>query len=346
MNKVLAAQIKKDLQTISLQRMQYSSVHLQPFSQAYVPIEITKENFKKIVQTKTNRTLIFVDGGNAEILKTPDYSLQFLRFAAVEFQGTKKIFQTKKEGYLLVFPKKMESTIYYITKGYGELADFPELILSAKELSQKNGTSTTKLSTVGDLFRSLHEIHFATKQLEHDGIIVFDRALLPENEFEEEAFTELYNHAKNKNAIICGLNKTTTLLCNTAESIVTHLESFQQKGSWVYQPVFATYDIKHNAVVSFVKLHANAKHLFRFEIAAQNKGDMQEVVSALAASANDVVFVGYPYGLVVADQLARVSNREKELFQSVFSQYVGTDFATDAVDAHNILDRIGEKRKM
>lgn len=340
MNKSLAAQIRKDLQAISLQRMQYSSVYLQPFSQAYIPIEITKENFTKIIPTKTNRAMVFVDGGNAELLKTPDYSLQFLRFAAVGFQGAKKIFQAKKEGYLLVFPKKIENAIYYITKGYGELADFPELILSGKELLQKNSTSTTKLSAVGDLFRSLYEIYFATKQLEHDGIIVFDRALLPENGFEEEAFTELYDHAKNKNAIICGLNKTTTLLCNTGESIVTHLESFQQRGSWVYQNVFAAHDLKHNATTNFVKLHPKAKYLFRFEIAVQNKEHLLEVVSTLVAGANDAAFVGYPYGLIVADQLARVSNREKELLQSVFSQYVGTDFATHAVDAHNILDRM------
>ncbi|MBI5072342.1 hypothetical protein HZA99_00840 [Candidatus Woesearchaeota archaeon] len=345
MNKILAAQIKKDMQTISLQRMQYPSIHLQPFSQAYIPLELTKENFTKIIPKQTDKTMIFIDGGNAEILKTPDYSIQFLRFAAVGFQKNKKIFQKKREGYLLVFPKKMESTIYYTTKGYGELADFPELILSPKELPQKNGTSITKLSTAGDLFRSLYEIHFAAKQLEHDEIIVLDRALLPENGFEEEAFTELGEHAANKNAIVCGLNKTTTLLCNTGESIATHLHSFQQKGSWLYQNVFATHDIKHNATTNFVKLHPKAKYIFRFEIAAQNKQSTEDVVSFLASLSNDAAFIGYPYGLIVADQFARVSNREKELLQTLFFQYVGTDFATHTVDAHNILDTMGERRK-
>lgn len=345
MNKILAAQIKKDMQSITLQRMQYPGIHLQPFSQAYIPLELTKENFTKITAKQTDKILIFIDGGNAEILKTPDYSIQFLRFAAVGFQNNKKIFQKKKEGYLLVFPKKMENTIYYVTKAYGELKDFPELILSPKELPQKNGTSTTNLSIVGDLFRSLYEIHFATKQLEHDATIVFDRALLPENGFEEEAFTELYEHAKNKNAIVCGVNKTTTLLCNTGESIVTHLEAFQQKGSWLYKNVFATHDIKHNATTNFVKLHPKANYIFRFEIAAQNKENAEEVVASLASISNDAAFIGYPYGLIVADQFARVSNREKELLQTLFFQYVGTDFATHAVDAHGILDGMGERKK-
>ena len=338
MNKLLAAQIKKDLQTISLQRMQYPAVHLQPFSQAYIPLELAKENFTQIIpktsinketkkeETEQNeqskedkQTMIFIDGGNAEILKTPDYSVQFLRFAAVGFQeetkkigATKKVFQKKKEGYLLVSTKKMENNIYYVTKAYGDLTNFPELILSAKELPQKNGINTTKLSAVGDLFRSLYEIKFAEMQLQlqtqHNAIIVFDRALLPENGFEEEAFTDLLQHAKNKNAIVCGLNKTTTLLCNTGESIITHLESFQQRGSWLYQNVFATYDIKHSAITSFVKLHAKAKHIFRFEIAAQNKDQLQEVVEKIAAVSNDAAFIGYPYGLIVADQVARVSN--------------------------------------
>ncbi len=341
MNKLLAAQIKQDIQSISLQRMQYPIVFLQPFSSAYLSVPFSDENFHSIKPVASEKTIVFVDGGNAEILKTPDYSLQFLRFAAVGFQGAKKIMQKKKEGYLLVSAKKIDKELYFITKGYGAIKEFPKLVLSAKDTLFSKNNERTKLAAVGELFRALYEIHFACSFIGHENVLVFDRALVPQNNYEEESFTDLYTIAKNRNAIICGLSKTTALLCNTGESVVSHLALFQKQGYWLYYPVFSTYNFKHNAVLGFVKLHPKATHIFRFEIAAENKAVIKQMVSSLAFLANDAVFVGYPYGLLVADQFARISNKEKDYLQTIFFNYAGSkEFTTTALNAHDILDRI------
>ncbi len=311
--------ILEDMQTISLKRMEDAIVFLQPFSKAYIPVPLSKENFIPITPKETEQTLIFIDGGNAEIIRTPDFSLQFLRFAAVGFKNKKRIFQKIKEGYILVSAQKE-----IVTQQYGFDISFPSFAIDNPLL--KNTETRTKLNTVANMFRAVYELIFA-KEMQHLGIIILDRALLPENHIEEKAVAELTD--------AIGVNKTTALLCNNGESIVSALQSFEQKGRWCYYPVFSTYE--HNAVLSFAQLHPKAKHVFRIEVQGQHKENIHKIISMLASYSNDGAFIGYPYGLIVADQLARVSNREKETIQTLFFNKAGKEFST-ALNAHDILD--------
>ncbi|MEW6617726.1 MAG: hypothetical protein AB1333_04930, partial [Patescibacteria group bacterium] len=140
----------------------------------------------------------------------------------------------------------------------------------------------------------------------------------------------------NLNTNIIGVNKTTALLCNNGESIITALESFNKKGMWCYYPLFSTHE---HAVLGFVRLHALSKHVFRIEVPIAKKENIKEYASILASISCDGAFIGYPYGLIVADQLARVSNREKETLQTIFFNQAGKEFST-ALNAHDILDRM------
>lgn len=347
MNKQLAQQILQDIQCVSLQRMQETTIFLQPFSAAYHPITFSEEHFTTIHPQQTERLVVFVDGGNAELLKTPDFSLHFLRFAAVGFHKTKKVFQKKKEGYVLVATQKRDEKLFLQTTTYGDLPRAPTLSLpfDAPFFADTNAIHRTKLSTVAELFRALCELSFAGEILnasEKNSVLVLDRPLLQENPHEECAFAGLHTAAEQKQAIICGLAKTTALLCNNGESVVEQLQHFEKKGCWIYSPVFSSYDPKHNAMVGFVRLHPTAKHIFRFEIAAQQREQMHAVASWLAGISHDAAFLGYPYGLVVADQLARISNKEKEYAQTLFLSHAKEKgFATTALNAHEILDRMG-----
>lgn len=313
-------QILEDIQTISLKRMESPTVFLSPFSKAYIPVPLREENFTQIAVKNTAETLTFIDGGNAEILKTPDYSLQFLRFAAVGFKNNKRVFQKIKEGHIVVSAQEQ-----IVTQQYGFDISFPQLALDSPLL--KTSETRTKLNTVANIFRSLYEIEFA-KQMQ--GIIILDRSLIPANYLEEKALQELYEANKN----IIGVNKTTALLCNTGESIISALEDFEKKGSWCYYPLFSTHE---HALLAFVKLHALSKHVFRLEV--HEKNDIKESASILASISHDGAFIGYPYGLIVADHLARVSNKEKETLQTVFFNQAGKEFST-ALNAHDILDRM------
>ncbi|MFA6888489.1 MAG: hypothetical protein WC254_03255 [Candidatus Woesearchaeota archaeon] len=315
-------QILEDIQLISLKRMETPVVYLQPFSKAYIPVPLCEENFISITSKNTNEIITFIDGGNTEILKTPDYSLQFLRFAAISFKNGIRVSQKIKEGYILISAQNE-----IVTQSYNLDMQFPSFTLDNPLL--KNSDTRTKLNTVANMFRSVYEIHFAK---EIQGIIVLDHSLIPANCIEEKALEELYEI----NTEIIGLNKTTALLCNNGESIISALQNFEKKGMWCYYPLFST---QEHAVLSFVKLHPLSKHVFRLEVHTSKTDHIKEYASILTSISNDGAFIGYPYGLIIADQLARVSNKEKETLQTLFFHQAGKEFNT-ALNAHDILDRM------
>ena len=100
------------------------------------------------------------------------------------------------------------------------------------------------------------------------------------------------------------------------------------QGCWTYHMENKTY---------FVKLHEKAKHVFRFE-------GNPEILPHLMNNSRDALFLGYPYGLILADQLARVSNEEKNSLRMNFllrkenKEIMGY---LNATNAHEILDRMG-----
>ncbi|PIN79704.1 hypothetical protein COV16_02765 [Candidatus Woesearchaeota archaeon CG10_big_fil_rev_8_21_14_0_10_34_8] len=312
----------QDINDSSLRRLEMESVFLKPLRSNWKPIPFSEENFTAISSKTADKTLIFIDGGNAEIVKTADYSLQFIRITAVWFNGREKVFQRRKEGYVLVKSQLIDNKMCFATHCYGGLTGSEELCVSADDLNRDE----VPIMQIGNIFRALQEIKFAKEVFTDNSVIVLDRSLIPENEYEEKAFKDL-------KGIVCGLNKTTSLLCNNGESVVSVLQSYGRRGCWVYNNVFSNYNM------DFVKLHSKSKYLFRFEI--NNNDGLQDVASWLCSLSNDAVFLGYPYGLIVADSFARVSNREKEYLQTMFSALSGKEFAVEALNAHSVLDNIG-----
>jgi hypothetical protein len=66
----------------------------------------------------------------------------------------------------------------------------------------------------------------------------------------------------------------------------------------------------------------------------------------LKKQSNDLIFPGYPYGLIQADQFARMSNKEKDYFIMFYKTKAGKgweDIEKDlsSLNSHDILDRIG-----
>jgi hypothetical protein len=369
MNKALVSSIMHDIKNSSLRRLETAELFLQPFSSGYTPVVFSADHFAPVTPQITDKKMIFIDGGNADIVKTPDYSLHFVRFAAAGFVGRKRVIQKQKQGYVLVRSQEINGKMYFVTQCYSEGARYSnkekrlhypaeaiqmfdkkspqlyaglvgslELCIDVHDVVDRN---ETPIAVVANIYRQLNEIKFAEEILEEDSVVVFDRALKPENSWEQDALASLYQKAINKNAIICGLNKTTSLLCNTGENVVAALSAFDRKGCWLYTPVFSLFPDDHSAALSFVKLHADSRYIFRFEIGNHWKKTMAHVISGLAFLSNDAVFLGYPYGLIVADQCARVSNREKEYLETMFFYYAGEKaFALEALNAHAVLDRL------
>ena len=101
-----------------------------------------------------------------------------------------------------------------------------------------------------------------------------------------------------------------------------------QPGKWSYFVDGKTY---------FVKLHEKSKHVFRYE-------GKKEYLSFLVENCNDALFLGYPYGLIFVDRMARVSNSEKNSLKMKFllnkENKEVVDYLTTS-NAHEILDNLG-----
>ncbi|MFT4310351.1 MAG: DNA double-strand break repair nuclease NurA [Candidatus Woesearchaeota archaeon] len=66
-------------------------------------------------------------------------------------------------------------------------------------------------------------------------------------------------------------------------------------------------------VIVMARLHPKAKQVFRVDIPVV--ADSMSVLGQVASMCNDMSFVGYPYPLIKADMLARVSNDEVQFMQ-------------------------------
>ncbi len=101
----------------------------------------------------------------------------------------------------------------------------------------------------------------------------------------------------------------------------------QQPGIWWTE---------HNG--TFCRLNANAHTILRYE-------GNNALLPQIAYLSRDLVFPGYPYGLIVVDRFARVSNEERDYLLYMFESMAGKEWLSirdgmRLLNAHNILDSI------
>ncbi len=284
-------------------------------------IPIDKHNFTPL-QTLENKKITFIDGGQAEIISSGNFCLSFIRVAAITLQNNKKIAHQHNEFYL--FTKAVwknndliyESTIFPLQES---LFNQDVLTISSNDSSIKTGAERAPISKITNMARRFAELSIA-KKIQDTDFILLDGTLEPTFKGEEQFLFSLPTTTS-------ALAKSSSLFTTSGNSPVVLLNKIGPQGTWHY-------DIDNT---SFVKLHPSAKHVFRFE---GNKG----LLPYLIPNASDALFIGYPYGLILVDKLARVSNQEK---QSLMMQFLLraenkeiADYLTTS-NAHSILDRLG-----
>ncbi|MBT3813823.1 DNA double-strand break repair nuclease NurA [Candidatus Woesearchaeota archaeon] len=278
-------------------------------------IRINKDNFQEIVLNE-NKTLAFIDGGQAEIISTGNFCLSFIRIAAVFFQNNKKINQIKKEFYLFTKSKYLNEDLYYESKIFGnKIINEEDLLISSNDSSIKTGSERAPISKITNMARRFAELSLA-KEIQADHIIL-DGTLEPTFKNEEKYIP---NNAS-------ALAKSSSLFTTSGNSPVILLNKIGLSNCWSYFLENKTY---------FVKLNQKAKHVFRFE-------GNREALPHLVSNSKDALFLGYPYGLIFVDQIARVSNSEKNSLKMNFllrkdNQEIAEYLSTS--NAHEILDNI------
>ncbi|MDP6293166.1 MAG: DNA double-strand break repair nuclease NurA [Candidatus Woesearchaeota archaeon] len=282
----------------------------EPGKQAHLngAIPFDKENFQDLKLEE--RKIAYIDGGNAEISGGANYSVQLLRTYATIW-GKERLHAVRKENPLVVQSQNKEGMQWVSTSG--STFDFNE-----KGLMQGQHTPTP--ASVADHLRRIAELKLALEVVQHaPDIIVLDGNLETSTPTEANVMDTLKRACQQHNILLIGLAKTTSLVTDTGMGLPDALMQLTQKKSWVYHPITS-------GMLSMVKLHERGS--------AYRMDGPPEAAHALAAHAKDAAFPGYPYPLIEADQLARITQNETLRYKLLLEN---TKQANDAHDVLNII---------
>ncbi len=282
-------------------------------------------------------------------MAAPHFSLQYIRVFGVVFQGNKKIDSVKNEFYLLAYTEKDKDivfrTMFFQVKGDTLLKEFS---IDSLDPTIKQGVYRGSISKLGNIIRRFAEIKLASnisRRLDKDDIIVLDGTLQAGVTGEIKVLQELYDTATKKQAKVTALAKTSTLFTEKGNNLSSAISSISPEGMWYYHPVVEINYAAHKADMYFVRLNINSDYVFRFEVYKEQECNIEKILTALKDNSKDVSFPGYPYGLILADKFARVSNQEKEYIRTTFMAKAGKEWKNiikhlNALNAHSILDNI------
>src|SRR3989344_3249199 len=205
-------------------------------------ISLPSEDFHPIKDDMPDHTLVFIDGGNAEILSAASFSVQLIRLFAVYYRLNKRIRTKKAEFFVLISSK--DNTMYTI-ESFGSAFTLPSFSVSAKELS--NGSA--QISTIGDIVRKCAEMHFSAAildELSEYDILVRDGDLTVQGGIEKLYLTVLCEKALSKKVLFAALSKTSELLTEDGNSLIAALHSFSGFPEWYHPHKYVTPGRKDN----------------------------------------------------------------------------------------------------
>jgi len=336
----------------------------------YETLPFVPESFIPILESKSDKRAAYIDGGNQEILGAPNFSVQINRLYFNVFKEQTRILPkslpSKIEFYSATLPDYRHDEIFYDTKIFplkDELADLvPDehhLSFSSTDRTVTIGTQRADIERVASIARRFAEWEFAKhvieNELEEGDIVVHDGALQTGFTNEQIYTKRAFDAATKKGVTFTGLSKTSALFTTTGLSLLGAVqklaEEYKVAESWCL-PVAKVLNVHHNAFIYVVKLHENARHVFRYEVYGDQARKMSEqglgeITSVLAENSKDIAFPGYPYGLIDADRFARVSGNEIEKYQVLLLSEISKlgkwkDIArhVSSGDAHSVLDML------
>lgn len=318
--------------------------------EGYKTFEISKKNFHKLQALKDDKKIGFVDGGNTEILGSANFSLQLLRVYGCILSNNKIVSSTKNEFFTLIKSFGGEE-IRYACEFFqlrGEvLAEKKDLELSSADNTIKEGAFNAKISKIGEIARRFAEIRMAEKimdDLGEEDIIMLDGTLESNYTNEEKYLESLYEKAKQKKVLVTAIAKTTAMFTEKGNNLLGLLNNIGEEAMWYYYPIAETNTKNHKANLYVTKLNPKTRYVFRFESFKEQKNEINKTLGRIATNSKDFIFPGYPYGLIKADSLARVPNKEKEHYKTLFIAKTGKNGSKlekylNSGNAHSILDK-------
>ena len=334
--------------------------------EGYRAYKIDIKNFHKIEKTISNKKIAFIDGGNAEIIGSANFSLNIIRTCYAIYQNNRKIAAKRFEILAFINAVNENGEIYFKTTFFNlnNNLKLDEVSFNSLDHTLMHGINRAEISNVANAIRRFAELRLA-KYVSGNNLsdfIVLDGNLQSTLTNESHYLNELYESCERNKVILAALSKTNSLFTENGNLLSAVLSSISNLDSWFYYPIADIENHSHKAEMFFAKFHEKSRHIFRFEIfnvSANRKAisehaqkskifDIQktkaeQIINELASNCADPIFIGYPYGLVEADRIARVPNNEKESLKTMLLVKLknkSIEKYLSAVNAHEILDKI------
>ncbi len=287
----------------------------------------SQTNFRRITKADTGGRIAFVDGGQGTLTATADTALCLLRSACTIMRGKRTQNAIRNEFTVKVMAQPGPAYAAQILQT-GESFTFEARDSRMLVLGEPAGPVEA-----ASVVRRQKEIVIAKeclRFLEPGDMIVLDGTLETRWEDEQQLLMELVHEAGRRNILTTALRKKSSLLTESGRSAVEMLYENGPACPWLYFPLRK----RGRAELIALKLHASSHMAFFLEVAESGgTADYARVAGCLAANSCDLALPGYPYGLICADRLARVSNSEVAYLKAKTS-------GSAEKDVHGILDSL------
>jgi hypothetical protein len=337
----------------------------------YQPIQLNAKNFHPI-KIENERKLCYVDGGNCQVACAPNFIVELARLHFCCFRGKERIHSNsipnRIEFYTVCCATAESDRIKYETEfvpmkdvWMKYLPNPSDLKFDSFDETLMVGKQRATIDRVSNSARTFAEWnlakHLVNEELDEGDILVRDGTLQTVVRNESKYAKMAYSAAMKKNVVFTGLSKTSSLFTTTGYPLLSSINELAEStplkdSSWYYHPIVKITHPDHRAEMFAVKLHDVSEYVFRFEILRDQfkemfTSDVESVIGALAVNARDIGFPGYPYGLVEADRLARVTIHERDSHEMQFMSASASAGIFEAlarhikcVDAHSVLNRL------
>lgn len=303
--------------------------------EGYVSQPLDAASFDTLSAVAHDHKACYVDGGQGDLILTPGFSFHFFRIKGIIRGKDTTESQLTSSFYALCSHKdgKVFSTIF---------PDEGESLMET-EIEHEDDLS---LEEAPGLVRRMAELSLARKaigKLDKGDLICMDGDLQANHRMGKDFLSQLSERTKDHGINLLGLSKTCSLKTKGGFSLLSALDAKAPSGSWLAKGIYLTEDGRIR--IGFARLHPAASHIFRIDGQADEQGFIN-VTAMLARDASDATFPGYPYGLILADRLARISSQERTYLLTRLKTLAGDRFqaiasSLNSLNAHDVLDALG-----
>jgi len=337
----------------------------------YHPIPLNPKYVHPITVPDESQTICYLDGGNVAIARAPNFIVELTRLYYCKFHEKEKLhgdLPHRIEFYTVCCSSAEKEQIIYQTEFIPVRPEWTRFLPETRDLRFNSfditlmmGQQRALIDQVADSARLFAEWsyaqHLITEELDANDIFVKDGTLQTGVTNEAKYADAAYAAALHRGVIFTGLAKTSRLFTTTGYPLFSAINSVANDTeyaaeAWFYNPIVDIGHPDHRAEMFAVRLQRNSEYVFRFEILHDQfrkmaKDEVISVIGTLAQNSVDMCFPGYPYGLIEADKLARVTGRERDSLNVQFrSVAVSTglwSFLNDhlkCINAHALLDNL------